>query len=168
MCNLEDIVVWILINFNNCKRHCTSPIRFYTNTFATDVSIIVSVNFWASLLNSTVITTNTCSQNLGLFQGTESMLSLIHFNVFIMSGPFFLQARLQHLGDLYPLWAERCLYCNLTPWCCYSSQFEDECWGLPVSVHRHPKVGKLCLNTYMQPFLDNRNCLLYTSPSPRD
>ena len=80
------------------------------------------------------------------------MLSLIHFNVFIMSGPFFLQARLQHLGDLYPLWAERCLYCNLTPWCCYSSQFEDECWGLPVSVHRHPKVGKLCLNTYMQPF----------------
>ena len=89
MCSLEDIVVWILISFNNCKRQCTSPVKFYTNTFATDVSIIVSVNFWASLLNSTVITTNTFSQNLGLFQGTESMLSLIHFNVFIMPGPFF-------------------------------------------------------------------------------
>ena len=50
MCSLEDIVVWILISFNNCKRQCTSPVKFYTNTFATDVSIIVSVNFWASLV----------------------------------------------------------------------------------------------------------------------
>ena len=33
MCSLEDTVVWILIN---CKRRCTSSVKLYTNTFATD------------------------------------------------------------------------------------------------------------------------------------
>ena len=38
------------------------------------------MNFRASLLNSTVITTNTFSQNLGLFQGTESKFIVPHLN----------------------------------------------------------------------------------------
>ena len=41
---------------------------------------------------------------------------------------------------------------QLTPfldWCCYLSQFEEGCQGLAVSVYCHPKVGKLCIHTYI-------------------
>ena len=93
-CSHVVLKIQIQVNFNNCKRHCTSPVKLYTNTFATDVSVIVSVSFWASLFNSTLITTNTFSQNLG------------RYGIHIESHPLdqFLQARLQHLGDLYPLY----------------------------------------------------------------
>ena len=139
MCSLEDTVVWIQVNFNNCKRSCTSPVKLYINSFATDVSIIVSVSYWVSLLNSTVITTNTFSQNLGLFQGTESILSLIHWTSFAGK----IATSRGFVSFVFVSWKVPVLQPDSLVLLLES--IWTGCWGLAVSVHCHPKVSKLCL-----------------------